>query len=209
MRSEVKLWDLERGEEVEGLPAEFRILCELVFSPDGQTLVTVEIPDGDPEFPVRTWKLSDDRRRVTLVESLRRDQLHVDSTPGRRPAGPVSRPLRPSDVVAVTPEVGKDFAMGVWIEGPEFRLYAQNAYCHAACFVRGSEVVVLPRSDTPKRYSPAQVDDILRKACKLTGAARARPISHEVSVQWCDSPRMDAPPRPSSRWRAPRQSACA
>jgi WD40 repeat protein len=74
--------------------------------------------------------------------------------------------------------------MGVWIEGPEFRLYLQNAYCQAACFLQGSEVVVLPRFDTPKPYSPAQVQELLRKACKLTGAARARPISHEVSVQY-------------------------
>ena len=134
-----------------------------------------------------------------------RDQLHADPTPGRRPAGPGSRPFRPSDVVAVTPEVGKDFAMGVWIEGPEFRLYATRAgYCHAACHVQGPEVVVLPRFDLPKPYSPAQVDEVLRKACKLTGAARARPISHEVPVaSGRDSPLMDAPPRPSSRCADP------
>ncbi len=62
--------------------------------------------------------------------------------------------------------------MGVWIEGRRVpALTTESGYCHAACHVQGPEVVVLPRYDLPEPYSPAQVDAILRKARKLTGAA--------------------------------------
>ena len=85
---EVKLWDVISGEELVGMPEDFGIAYGLVFSPDGRSLVTVEATGHQPASPVRAWKISDDRRRVTLRESLHADQLADRLAPGRRPAHP-------------------------------------------------------------------------------------------------------------------------
>ena len=84
------------------------------------TLVTVESHGRRFRSPsVRSVEASPtDRSAVTLGrDPSAAINSHAHSDP--RCAGqsvPGARPFRPSDVVAVTPEVGKDFAMGVWIE---------------------------------------------------------------------------------------------
>src|SRR5262249_31726216 len=71
----IKLWDVASGQEIPGMPRDFGFCFELLFSPGGDTLVTVESFDTDQDKPVRVWRLSADRKRVSLVESLRTDQL--------------------------------------------------------------------------------------------------------------------------------------
>ncbi len=91
-RSEVKLWDVERGEELAGAARGLRHRSANSCSArTARPWSRSRSTDGEPEFPVRSWKLSDDRRRVTLVESLRRG-----STPRRFwPRAPAGRPGHP------------------------------------------------------------------------------------------------------------------
>jgi WD40 repeat protein len=180
-RSEVKLWDVDSGAELEGMAEDFAFCYQLVFSPDSWTLVTVEATSTNREAPVRSWKLSDDRRRVTPGESLRADQLSVSLAPARRAAHRAPQPFRFSDVLTMTS--GDNPTLAVWQEDGEIRLYGTRAgYWRAVCHAEESEVVVLPRHDLPVPYSPAEVAEIARVAGALTGRARARPISHEVPV---------------------------
>ena len=141
----MKLWDVERARSWRDCPTDFGISARLVFSPDGQTLVTVEMPrTATREFPVRTWKLSDDRRRVTLVESLRRDQLHAASAPG------AGRPARSPGRSAVRrrrrdSRGRQGFRHGRLDRGPrEIRLYGRRAAIAMA---------VMPSSRDPKSSS--------------------------------------------------------
>ena len=100
----VNLWDVASGEEVRGMPVAFGVCHSVLFSPDGQTLITVESTATSREAPVRSWRFSDDRKCVVLGESLRPDQLANRLAPARRSANPGSRPFQLTDVLAVTPD---------------------------------------------------------------------------------------------------------
>ena len=153
---EVKLWDVITGEELAGLPERFGIAYGVVFSPDGRSLVTVEATGTNRTSPVRLWTLSDDRRRVTLRESLHADQLPDRLRRTRRTRGPTSRPFQLSDVLAVTLDPVPTTA--VWTEGREIRLYyTASGYSPAYCVVEGDEVIVQPRNDRPALCTPDEL----------------------------------------------------
>ena len=99
----VNLWDVASGEEVGGMPVAFGVCHSVLFSPDGQTLITVESTATSREAPVRSWRISDERKCFVLGESLRPDQLANKLAPARRSANPGSRPFQLTDVLAVTP----------------------------------------------------------------------------------------------------------
>ena len=86
-KTDVKIWDVASGEELAGIAEEFGLCYQLLFSPDGRNLITIEATGTTREVPIRSWRLSDDRKRVTLLESLRADQLSCpplsDPTTGR------------------------------------------------------------------------------------------------------------------------------
>jgi WD40 repeat protein/tRNA A-37 threonylcarbamoyl transferase component Bud32 len=184
-RSEVKLWYVATGEELSGLPEFYGVCYGIVFSPDGRSLVTVEGTGGNPTAPVRSWAISDDRRRVTLGESLRADQLAGHLAPTSRSKASSSRPFRLSDAIAAIP--GAEPRTAVWTHARQMRLYRQvSGYCFAVCLVEEDAVVVLPRNDLPAPYTPAQVDAIRRDARALTGCDRDRIILHDVPVLWAE-----------------------
>jgi WD40 repeat protein/serine/threonine protein kinase len=180
--SEVKLWDIETGAELTGMTEGSGLCYQIVFSPDGSTLVTVESALSNPNPPVRSWRLSDDRKRVALAESLRGEQLRASLSPGKKIANSADGGFRLSDVLAVSAE--DDPTTAVWSETGEIWLYSTAGYCTAVCRVQGPEVVFIPRTDLLVPYTQAAVDAIGKVACALTGSARARPIRPDVAVLW-------------------------
>jgi tRNA A-37 threonylcarbamoyl transferase component Bud32 len=100
----VNVWDVASGEEIRGLPESFGVCYVALFSPDGQSFVTVESTATNREAPVRSWTFSDDRKRILLGESLRPDQLPDTLAPARRSANLGSRPFQLTDMLAVTPD---------------------------------------------------------------------------------------------------------
>jgi WD40 repeat protein len=179
----VNLWDVASGEEVRGMPVAFGVCHSVLFSPDGQTLITVESTTTSRDAPVRSWKFSDDRKRVILGESLRPDQLADKLAPARRSANPGSRPFQLTDVLAVTPAPNSFTA--VWRNDQEIELYeTQSAAFPAVCRVDGNEVIVVPRRDHPTPYTHSDLETLGRAACALTGCVHFRLIRQEVPVLW-------------------------
>jgi WD40 repeat protein len=157
-------------------------LCtQVVFSPDSETLVTVESPSRDSEALVRAWRISADRKRVRLVESMRRDQVKTGLSPAGHKAESTHRSFHLSDILAVTPEDAS--FMAVSLESGEIEVYPTgNGNCMSVCRVVGDEVIFVPRTNFATPYSSAEVADIGRLACKLSGRAHARAISEGVPV---------------------------
>ncbi len=180
-QSEVKLWDLSSGQELEGI-AEFRGFCyQIVFSANGEKLVTIEAAPTNPEAPLRAWKISEDRKRATLEYSLSGKELKAHLSPERRSVVSSDGSFRFCDLLAMTP--GEDSIIAVWLETGEIRLYmAGSGYCTAVCRVEGPEVVFIPRTDHLVPYDKAMVDAIGRSACTLTGSTRARPIRQDAAI---------------------------
>jgi WD40 repeat protein len=179
----VNLWDVASGEEVAGMPVAFGVCHSVLFSPDGQTLITVESTTTSREAPVRSWRFSDDRKHVVLAESLRPDQLPDSLAPTRRSANPGSRPFQLTDVLAVTP--APNSFMAVRRNDQEIGLYETHSAAYpAVCRVDGNEVIVVPRRDRPTPYSQTDLETLGRAARALTGCARFRLIHQEVPVLW-------------------------
>jgi WD40 repeat protein/serine/threonine protein kinase len=182
-RTEVRLWNLESGAALEGMPESFVHTRQILFSPDGGTLVTVEPVFSNPDSPVRSWRLSDDRKRVSLGESVRGDELKFRLSRHRHGAESVRRPFQLSDAVSVTPDDGSTCAF--WMEGGDIDLrVTHTGTSRAFCRIVGPEVVFVPRNNLAVRCTQAELDEIARLACKLTGCARARPIGHELPTFW-------------------------
>ena len=130
--TEVKLWDVASGAEFGGMPEDLGLCYRLVFSPDGSTIVTVEAVLSNPNPPVRSWRLSDDRKRLILDKSIRSEQLRAALSPSNRTAASGRRPFRLTDVVAVSPE--EESTTAVWTETGEMWLYTTGGgYCRAVC----------------------------------------------------------------------------
>jgi WD40 repeat protein len=186
-KSDVKLWDTESGEELTGMPEEFGLGYQLVFSRDGQTLFTLEAAGSHPDAPIRAWKLSADRRRVTLDASLSQDQLtaSLPQVHTRRETSFPSEYDKPraasfSDVLAISPDGS---TLAVFLENGEIRLYTTvGGYCKAVCWARGTEVVFVPRTDLLNPDSDVAIETIAREACLLTGCDKARPICPERPI---------------------------
>ncbi len=73
--SEVKLWDVASGAEFEGMTDYLGFCYEMLFSPDGSMLVTIDGAGGNHRTPLRSWMLSKERKRVTLVETILANDL--------------------------------------------------------------------------------------------------------------------------------------
>ena len=170
-KSEVTLWDLESGVELEGMAADLGYTYQIVFSPDGGTLITVEAGIMNRQAMVRSWQLSSDRKRVSLGETLRGDELTVKLSPANRTISSSRGPFRFSDSLAVTPDPGSTTA--VWLETGEIRLYSTSSGSwRAACRVVGPEVFFVPHADLSKdACSPEVVREIGRVACAISGSA--------------------------------------
>ena len=166
--SEVKLWDVASGAELEGMTENFGYCYELVFSPDGGTLVTIEAVLSNPHPPVRSWSLSKERNRVTLGETIRADELRARLSAEIRVNHSAGGTFRLSDSIAVTAE--DDSTLAVRAETGEVWLYTtKGGYCKAVCRLLGSEVVVIPRTDLAVPYTQTVVDEIGRVAIAVTG----------------------------------------
>ncbi len=173
--SEVKLWDVSSGAELEGMIENCGFCYEMLFTPDGGKLVTIEAVLSNPHQPVRSWTLSKERNRVTPGETIRADELRARLSPASREADSAEGAFRLSDSLAVTAE--DDSTIAVRAETGEIRLYTtKGGHCKAVCRLEGSEVVFIPRTDLAVPYTHTALDDIGRVAIALTGAARVRPI---------------------------------
>ena len=183
-KTEVKLWDVASGALLAGTPDDFGYCYKVMFSPDSGRLVTLEALFSNRNTPVRSWRLPGEPKRVTLDESFRGDQLRACFSRPLRTPDRGSQSFRISDVVAVT--AGDDSTTAVLLEGGEINLYNTNIATRTAiCRIVGAEVVFVPRTDDPAvPRTAAEVDEIGRLACALTGCARARPISQAVPVVW-------------------------
>jgi eukaryotic-like serine/threonine-protein kinase len=181
-KCEVTLWDVESGVELEGMASDLGYTYQIMFSPDSGTLITVEAGILNRQATVRSWQLSSDGKRVSLVETLRGDELTVKLSPANRTIYSARGPFRFSDCLAVTPDPGSTTA--VWLETGEIRLYSTSSGSwRATCRIVGPEVVFVPRIDASKNAcSPEEVREIGRVACVVSGRAHARPISSEVPI---------------------------
>ncbi len=189
----VKLWDVATGRELSGMANDFGHCYEIVFSPDGGTVVTVEVAGSNPRNPVRSWRPSSDRERVRLVEALRADQIPTELAVGRRRRDAGGRPFELSDAVAVT--AGDEPVTAAFHPGGVIWLYRSNGYYLAAGRVAGDEVVVLPRNDAIAPYGRTELQKIERAARELTGCA----VSDWSATTWQSHGRGSRPtagPRP-------------
>jgi WD40 repeat protein len=183
VRFDVTLWNVDSGTPLEGLPQKFGLCCDVLFSPDSMTLVTVETVGTAPKSPFRSWKISADRARVSLDESLRAEDLKARPARAQKASDRGRCPFHISDAVAVSSD--DDATTAVWREGGEIALFTtRGGYCKAICHVAGDEVVVVPRTDRFVPGTQAELDEICRVACAMTGCPRARPITHAVPVGW-------------------------
>ena len=183
--TEVRLWDLASGALVAGMPESFVHCHQIVFSPDGGTLVTVEAVGRNPNAPVRVLEAFG-RSETHLSRRILAAAIKLKARLSRRhPRGRLGASGRSSSPTFsnVTPQDGSNLA--VWLEDGRIDIRdTRSAFCKAFCRVVGTEVVFIPRTDQPVPYTQAEVDEIGRVACALTGCARARPISHDVAVWW-------------------------
>ncbi len=179
-KSEVKVWDVKSGTPWDGMPEYLNLCYQVVFSPDGRTLVTAEAVYSNRSTPIRAWKLSDDGKHITLGESLSGNQLKDRLSPAVKRTDPGTQAFQLCDVLAVTNGRSIEFT-AVTLESGEIELYdAGSGYLYAVCRVVGPEVVFVPRTDRTVACTPAEVDDIGRVACAVTARAHARPISAAV-----------------------------
>ena len=148
-KNEVKVWDVDSGVELGGMPENLGFCYQVLFSPDGESLVTVEAFFTNREAPVRSWRVLREGKRFTLDQSLRADQLGACLSAARRGNVRAGQPFRLSDVLTMTPDdfSAKDIAtMAVSLEGGEIELYrAGSGYCTAICRIVGPDVVFVPR----------------------------------------------------------------
>ena len=180
-QSEVKLWDLSSGRELEGIAEKIGLCYQIVFISNGETLVTIEVARTNPEAPLRAWKISKDRKRATLEYSLNGQELKAHLSPERRRVVSSDGSFRFSDSLAMTPD--EDPIIAVWLETGEIGLYtAEGGNCRAVCRVEGPEVAFIPRTDLLVPHDRAMVATIGRAACTLTGATAARPMRQDAAV---------------------------
>ena len=188
--TEVRLWDVASGTAIAGMPESMIHCCEIVFSPDGGTLVTVQRVVNNPEPPVRSWKLSADRKSVTLHEALRGDELK-DRLSHRRPSNRrASGPFQLSDVLSMTDDGA---SLAVWLEGGQIGVRTTGtAHSKAICRVAGPEVVFIPRTNQTVPVRQAAIDELGRIARELTGCARTGQSVKTSPSGGGNSPRMVA-----------------
>ncbi len=181
--SSVKVWDVAEGRELPGMADDFGLCSDIVFSPDGRTLVTVEASGSNMKSPVRAWRVAPDLSQVALVESLPGDQLITRLAPGHRRPNPDSRTYRVSDALAV---IGGNQPMTATFPGRgEVRFYLTGSGYHPAVGrLDGPEVVVLPRNDAKESYAAADLAKVAEAARKLAGCPRVRLIGHDIAVLW-------------------------
>jgi eukaryotic-like serine/threonine-protein kinase len=181
-KTEVKLWDVQSGVAVAGMAQDLGFCYQIVFSPDGGSLITLEAGMLNRQATVRAWQLSGERKRVTLGETLRGEELKVRLSPANPATDSARRPFCLSDSLAVTPDPVS--TMAVWLESGDIELYLTGTgFCRAICRVVGPEIVVVPRVDVrAAARTPEEVQEIGRVACALSGSALARPISSEIPI---------------------------
>jgi eukaryotic-like serine/threonine-protein kinase len=182
VKTELRVWDLSSGALLDGLPDNLGLCYQVMFSPDSRALCTFETIFTSRVTPIRAWRLPDQGKRLTLVESVSgrelQDRLGVKVP--RSSAG--GRPFGLSDVITVTdamsaPDKTLITFAAITLESGEIELYdAGSGFCNAVCRVAGPEVVFVPRSDVHAPCEPAMVDLIGRAAMLVSGCARARPL---------------------------------
>jgi eukaryotic-like serine/threonine-protein kinase len=181
-KTQVMAWDLPRGALVEGMSGDLGLCYQVMFSPDSRTLVTVEAVLSNRAKPIRSWRLPEDGKHITLVESLSGRELHDRLGVKERRAYEGGRPFRLSDKIAVTdvmsaPDKTLITFAGITRESGEIELYdSRSGFRYAICRVVGPEVVFVPRTEINTPYEPAKLDVIGRAAMAVSGCKRARPL---------------------------------
>ena len=146
----------------------FGYCYELVFSPDGGTLVTIEavLSNPHPRFAVGAC-----RRNETGSLLARRFRGRAQGPPLCRNPGESLR-WRHIPTLGLDRRDGRGrLTLAVRAETGEVWLYTtKGGYCKAVCRLLGSEVVVIPRTDLAVPYTQTVVDEIGRVAIAVTGA---------------------------------------
>jgi WD40 repeat protein len=180
-KCKVNVWETAGGAELEGIADDFHLCYQILFSPDGGHLITVESVPGGPITVVRIWAISEHTKRITLVESLRGDALRARVGIDRRAAAEDgTRPFRLSDLLAITPDERQTVAVS--LETGETVLYARSGYIRAVCRAMDTEVVVVPRTDLDTAYGSTELEEIAREARLLTRRARSRVIGVDAPI---------------------------
>jgi WD40 repeat protein len=180
-KNKVNVWETNGGGELEGIADDFHLCYQILFSPDGGHLITVEALPGGPITVVRIWAISEQMKRITLVESLRGDALKARVSVDRRAADEDSRrPFRLSDLLAITPDERQTVAVS--LETGETLLYARSGYNMAVCRVLDSEVIVVPRTNFDTAYGLTELEEIVRDARLLTRRARSKAIGVDLPI---------------------------
>jgi eukaryotic-like serine/threonine-protein kinase len=182
VETEVSVWDLASGAILEGLPRDLGLCYQLMFSPDSRTLVTFEAVFSNRAKPIRSWRLPDQGKSLTLVESIsgRELQDRLGLKVHRANAG--ARPFGLSDVITVTDGMSASDRVlvnfvAITLESGEIELYdSGTGLCYAICRVAGPEVAFVPRTDSNTPYEAAKLDVFGRAAMAVSGCVRARPI---------------------------------
>ncbi len=194
--SEVKLWDVSSGAELEGMRENSAYCMEMLFSPDGGTLVTIDAVGSNPQTPVRSWILSKDRKRVTLGETIRANELSARLSPASRVADSAGGPFRLSDSLAVTAE--DDSTLAVRAETGEIRLYITmtSDIARLSAVSRGPRSSSFPAPITPF-LTPRPRSTKSDVSQSLSRAQRARVPSVTMAQSCALGSRVMAEPPPS------------
>jgi WD40 repeat protein len=179
--SEVKLWDVETGNAWQGLPDDFTYTCELLFSRDGQTLVTVEAAWAKPGAHLRAWKLDHRLKRATLDSSVAWAQLKDQSPSPRDPSRAGRGPMAFSEHLAYAPGGAM---LVLFLADGAFRLCAEGpGACSALCRVRGSEVLVVPHTDVAVPVTKNELDQTCRYARDVASGLKPRLLCGDGAVR--------------------------
>ena len=157
---------LPAAARLEGMTEDFGFAIKFCSARTDRTLITLEATGGNRTPPVRSWRLSDDLKHVTLGESLRGDQLKARLSPVSRTGDSARGPFRLSRRPRRDNRRRSHSTMAVSLESGDIELYrTESGYCCAVCRIVGPEVVFVPRADLDVRHTPAEVENIGRVAC--------------------------------------------
>ena len=178
----------------EGLPRDFALCYQILFSSDSGNLITAESGRAD-RTTVPSWKLDRQRKRITRSESISRDQLVARLSPRPPASHRAPRSFQLTDALAV---VNFDECLtAVTLETGEITLYSSvSGYCPAVCRVIDKEVVVVPRTNLVTPCTQAEIDRIERAA---RARLQAAPAQEQSASRWQSSLRTSRKMRPRGR----------
>ncbi len=159
-RSEIRIWNTATGAEVEGMADDAGHFRQIAFTRDGGALLRLAVQNSKPQSSVQVWSFSADRRRLTMTESVRGDQLAHRLARDRARPDRGAPSLELSDVLSVSYDPSAKTA--VWLEDGAIEIYTDWGYCLAFCRALDSEVVFTLHYDGHVSYTTADIEKIGR-----------------------------------------------